>query len=78
MVTDTETPPTRPPKSRFNWIAIGMIAILAYFLIMEHWAHILPWLPYVLVLCCVVMYLFIHGGHGGDHKGGHEDRSGKG
>jgi len=46
------------------------LAIGAYFLWTEHQAHIIEFLPWVLVLGCVGMHLFMHGGHG--HGGGHK------
>lgn len=68
----------RRPYSGFRWIAVALMTILGYFLIMEHWAHIVPWLPYLLLLGCVAMHLFMHGGHGGGHGGGHDDTNDKG
>ncbi len=54
------------------------LAIAGYFLWQEHEAHILGYLPLILILgACVGMHLFMHGGHGGDH-GSHHDGSGKG
>ena len=44
------------------------LAIAAYFLWTEHQAHIIEFLPWVLVLGCVGMHLSMHGGHG--HGGG--------
>jgi hypothetical protein len=44
---------------------------------MEHWAHALGILPYLLILACPLMHLFMHkghGGHGGHH--GHQPRKG--
>jgi hypothetical protein len=58
------------------WVLIGFIAIAAYFLITEHRAHLsglLCYLPFLLLLACPLMHLFMHGGHGnhGDaHKHG--------
>ena len=43
---------------------IIFIAIAGYFLWSEHGAHIDAFLPWILLLCCVVMHLFMHGGHG--------------
>jgi hypothetical protein len=36
----------------------------AFFLISEHRAHALGLLPYLLLLACPLMHLFMHGGHG--------------
>lgn len=50
------------------------VAALALFLIIDHRAHALQWLPYALLLACPLLHLFMHGGHGG-HAGraGHAD-----
>ncbi|OGA45717.1 MAG: hypothetical protein A3G24_26625 [Betaproteobacteria bacterium RIFCSPLOWO2_12_FULL_62_13] len=61
-------------KSRGKWALIGFVAIAAYFLIAEHRAHLselLYYLPYLLLLACPLLHLFMHGGHGGhgDHGG---------
>ena len=48
------------------WIFLG---IILYFLVTEHWAHIVPFLPWVLLAACPLMHLFMHGGHG---HGGHD------
>ena len=59
-------------NSRITWVLICFLAIAAYFLILEHQAHLsglLNYLPYLLLLACPLMHLFMHGGHGG--HGGH-------
>lgn len=48
------------------------LAIILYFLVTEHWAHVVPFLPWLLLLACPLMHVFMHGGHGG--HGGHGDR----
>ena len=63
-------PRWRPPG---GWVLAGFLAIGAYFLIMEHRAHVVPFLPYAFLLACPLMHMFHrHGGHGG-HNGNHED-----
>lgn len=62
--------------SRANWVLIGFIAIAAFFLLTEHRAHLLGFLPFLLLLACPLMHLFMHGGHGG--HGGHGDRGSAG
>ena len=49
------------------------LAIIAYFLVTEHWAHVVPFLPWLLLLACPLMHLFMHGGHG---HGGHQGHGG--
>ena len=61
---------------RARWVLVGFIAIGAYFLITEHRAHLsglLYYLPFVLLLACPLMHLFMHGGHGGHGNDGSAD-----
>lgn len=41
----------------------GAIAIITYYLLIEHRAHVLQFLPYLLLLACPRMHIFMHGGH---------------
>lgn len=64
-----------PPKpgflsSRAGFVLIAFLAIGAFFLWVEHKAHVLDALPYVLLLACPLLHLFMHGGHGGHGDGG--------
>jgi hypothetical protein len=50
--------------------AMGLIASATYFLLMEHRQHVIEFLPYLILLLCPLMHVFMHGGHGhggGDH-----------
>lgn len=57
-----------------NWFFLGFLAIAGYFLLTEHRAHVVPYLPFLLLLACPLMHIFMHGGHG--HHGGHEHGEG--
>lgn len=55
----------RKGRSRSTWVLIGFLAIAAYFLVSEHRAHFLAYLPFVLLLACPLLHLLHgHGGHG--------------
>jgi hypothetical protein len=57
---------------RAKWVLLAFIAVAAYFLITEHRAHLsglLYYLPFLLLLACPLMHLFMHGSHG-DHSSG--------
>ena len=54
-------------SSRGMVAALG-IAFLAYFLFVEHGEHIFPYLPYMILLLCPFMHIFMHSGHGNHHK----------
>ena len=65
------------PTSRTGLILIGFLAIGGFFLVTEHGAHVFGALPWLLLLACPLMHLFMHHGHGGhgDHAG--DDQSGR-
>jgi hypothetical protein len=60
------------------WTSLHGLATLVlvgaafYFLFVEHGAHTLPYLPFLIILMCPLMHLFMHKGHGAhgreDHK----------
>ena len=53
-----------------RWVFLGFALIAAYFLLNEHRAHVVQFLPFVLLLACPLLHMFHgHGGHGG-HGGG--------
>ena len=64
--------------SRAKWVFIGFAAIAVFFLIAEHKAHLLSgylqYWPFLLLLACPLMHIFIPGGHGG--HGSHRDEDG--
>ncbi|MDF2119269.1 DUF2933 domain-containing protein [Roseiarcaceae bacterium H3SJ34-1] len=65
-------------RSRANWVLIGFLAIGGFYLVTEHRAHLIPYLgylPFLLILACPLMHLFMHGGHGG-HGGSNDSRRG--
>jgi hypothetical protein len=55
-------------RSASGQILLMVLLISAVYLITEHTAHVLNALPYVLLLACPLLHLFMHGGHG-DHTG---------
>lgn len=49
-------------------IALLVFAVVSLFLLFsEHRAHFLGVLPYLLLLSCPLMHLFMHHGHGHGH-----------
>ncbi|HXH04352.1 MAG TPA: DUF2933 domain-containing protein [Candidatus Competibacteraceae bacterium] len=60
--------PLLPP-----WVFWGFLAIAGFFLITEHRAHLLGWLPFLLLLACPLLHLLMHGGHGGHTHEGQEN-----
>lgn len=62
-------------RSRYAIGLLVMGAIAAYFLLSEHRAHFFGALPFLLLLACPLMHVFMHGSHGG-HGGGHGGHGG--
>ncbi len=57
-----------PPSFWRSRYAIGLIvigAVAGYFLLTEHLAHVMGALPYLLLLACPLMHVFMHHGHRG-------------
>ena len=50
-------------RSAAQFAAVGFGAVAAFFLFTEHRAHLFGWLPYLFLLACPVMMLFMHHGH---------------
>jgi hypothetical protein len=70
----TESP---PPFWRTRFAAgWGVLAgVASWYLWAEHRAHLLGVLPYVLLLACPLMHVFMHHGHG-RHGSGHGQHQG--
>ncbi|MDA8250702.1 MAG: DUF2933 domain-containing protein [Rhodospirillales bacterium] len=61
-------------SSRGNLVLLGFLLIGGYFLVTEHRAHLalaVPFLPWLLLLACPLMHLFMHHGDEGSGNGGH-------
>jgi hypothetical protein len=69
-----ETPVAGPEGGtrRSPWTAaLVMLGLIGgFYLLREHWGHVLGFWPYLLLLACPLMHLFHgHGGHGHGHHG---------
>jgi hypothetical protein len=51
--------------SRATWVLLAFLAIAGFALFTEHRAHALGVLPWLLLLACPLLHVFMHGGHGG-------------
>ena len=61
---------------------LGFAAIAAFLLTTEHRAHLFGALPWLFLLACPFLHLFMHGGHtqhqatdAPDHRAGHSHRA---
>ena len=56
-----------------RWVFWGFMVTAAYFVLTEHRAHTIQYLPFLLLLACPLMHLFHghgrHGEHGRDANG---------
>ncbi|MBK1683956.1 MULTISPECIES: DUF2933 domain-containing protein [Rhodoferax] len=71
MDHDHETP-DQPPSFWSSRYAVGLLVIgaaAAYYLLTEHLAHVAGALPWLLLLACPLMHVFMHHGHGAHGHG---------
>lgn len=62
-------------KTPAGFTALVLIGVVTYFLLMEHRQHVWQFLPYLILLACPFLHLFMHGSHGG--HGGHQHERGE-
>ena len=55
-----------PRRMNIGWLAFAAVA--GFYLWIEHRAHLFGVLPFLLLLACPLMHLFMHHGHGHDGK----------
>ena len=48
-------------------VTCGFLIVAGFFLLTEHTAHVFGVLPWLLILACPLMHLFMHYGHHGGH-----------
>ena len=56
--------------SRTGIATIVAMSVLGFLIYEGHGAHLLGYAPFLLILACPLMHIFMHGGHGG-HSGHH-------
>lgn len=64
-------------RSRVKFVFLAFAVIGAFFLLTEHRAHVLPWLPWLFLAACPLMHVFMHHGHGAHHHGGDGESDGR-
>lgn len=65
MTAEHHHPPPMAGRAKAAWIVFAAVA--AFYLWTEHQAHLLGVLPFLLILACPLMHLFMHHGHGRGH-----------
>ncbi len=59
--------------SRANMVLLVFLAVGGFYLVSEHWAHLIGVGPLLLLLgLCIGMHFFMHGRHGGHGAGSDE------
>lgn len=63
--------------SQFNWkpALITLALIVGFYILREHYVHVVGLLPYLLLLACPLMHMFGPGGHGVHHH--HDEQAGR-
>lgn len=64
--------------SKTGLVLIGFLGVAGYFLWTEHQAHVITFLPFLLVGGCILMHVFMDGGHGPGGYGGDDDTKHRG
>ncbi|MBO9670713.1 MAG: DUF2933 domain-containing protein [Sphingobium sp.] len=52
----------RPALGKIGWGIFALVAGL--YVVTQHWGHLLSALPYLFLLACPLMHIFMHRGHG--------------
>lgn len=66
MATDHRLMERQAKRATIAWMVFAILA--AFYLWTEHRAHLLGILPFVLLLSCPLMHLFMHHGHRHEHS----------
>ncbi|MBT9463451.1 DUF2933 domain-containing protein [Hydrogenophaga sp.] len=54
-------------------MALTTVALIAgFYLLREHWGHVLGYWPYLLLLACPLMHLMHRNGHGAHGRHSHD------
>jgi len=62
--------------SRGQWVFYGFLAFAGLLMFTEHRAHVLGILPYLILLACPLMHMFMHHDHGNHgHHNHHSEKS---
>lgn len=73
MKAETEAEPRPSGRAESNLrvrrVFPVFVVLAAILLIAEHRLHVLGYLPWLILLACPLMHVFMHHGHG--HKGKH-------
>jgi hypothetical protein len=60
---------------RMKQVFVLFAIIGGFFIVAEHRAHLIPYLPWLFLAACPLMHVFMHHGHGGHQHHGSSDES---
>lgn len=55
-------------RTRSGIVLCGFLLVAGFYLLTEHTTHVFGVLPYLLILACPLMHLFMHHGHHHHHS----------
>ena len=68
-------PRERVTSRRMKQVFVLFAIIGGFFIVAEHRAHLIPYLPWLFLAACPLMHVFMHHGHGGHRHHGSSDES---
>ena len=71
-----DQPTYEVPRTHVAWkgAAVMLVAIFGFYVLREHWGHALGVAPYLLLLACPLMHVFMHGGHAHGHAAAEKEK----
>ena len=62
---------------RMKQVFVVFAIIGGFFVVAEHRAHLIPYLPWLFLAACPLMHVFMHHGHGGHDRHGTGESDGR-
>ena len=56
------------------WVVLALATVLGGYLMIWHGAHVAAALPFLVILACPLMHIFMHGVHGHHHGNGTKEK----
>ena len=57
-------------RSYRAWVVLTFAIVIGGYLAIWHGTHVAAVLPFLVILACPLMHMFMHGGHGHHHGNG--------
>ena len=62
-------------RSYRAWVVLTLAIVIGGYLAIWHGTHVAAVLPFLVILACPLMHMFMHGGHGHHHGHGTKEPS---